>query len=250
MITWTESPMILEPVLGFNPPKNQADNSNHNKGHLFFRISIHASGSLFMRNDNQIEKRLYMVDGEILWVDKDSFCSALFRTPPHNKQQEAKIIKVCYIYPIQRSLWYKRYFAWPASCSPLQPVFVGSCLKKQRPQKGLSSQKPVDQEIHPTKINQPTSTNQNQPPKSINQHIPLFLHLLQSPPTSWTQPLPTWNGTTLETSQKATDVEVRHASQDHPSTLAETNSKRTWKWMLRRVVCFFWPGLFSGAMVG
>ena len=39
---------------------------------------------------------------------------------------------------------------------------LAHALKKQHPQEGRSSQKPVDQEIHPTKINQPATTNQHQ----------------------------------------------------------------------------------------
>ena len=158
-------------------------------------------------------------------------------------------IRACYIYPIQRSLWYKKNFAWPASCSRLQPVFVGSCFKNNVHKRAIHRRnllikkfiqpKSINQH-QPTKINQHQSTNVSQP-KSTNPCFFTGSNRQSPPPTSWTQPLPTWNGTTLETSQKATDVEVRHASQDHPSTLPETNSKSTWKWMLGRVVSL-WDG--------
>ena len=147
-----------------------------------------------MGNDNQIEKRHVYGWWEKLWVDMDSFP---FVQP---------FIRVCYIYiyiyiyPIQRSLWYKKYFCLTSIiflfCSQFLLAHV---FKKQRPQKGRSSQKPSDQEIHKTKINQPTfnvyqpkSSNHNQStniyqPKSTN---PCFFtssnhHLLLEPTTPY-----------------------------------------------------------------
>lgn len=170
MITWTESPIILEPMsspifFGIQPSQNKGRYSNHNEGLCW------APGYQYMHQDRclwgmttRLKRDMYMVDGKKIWVDMDSFCSALHQS----------LLRIyIYIYSIQRSLWYKKYFAWPASCSRLQPVFVGSCFKKNNTHKraihrrNLLTKKFIQPKSinphQPTKINQPRFTNQNQP---------------------------------------------------------------------------------------